>query len=156
MGVFFLWKVASISQKQCAVKPNTVALLADFPEATLRDIPDPEGDTATFLSFLMPDEARARQTAKSLAAAGVDGCFYWYDNNWPYIRQWPHIRQLKSAARLPIHLQENIPDYEALDLGQSDAIMGRTISMLIKLGWSDADLESRLEKMAQVLKHKAG
>ena len=152
VGVAQLRKLDVILEKQRAAKARIVAMLADFPEIALREIPDPAGDTATFLSFLMPDEGRARQTAKQLAAAGVDGCFYWYDNNWHYIRQWPHIRQLKSAARLPIHLQENIPDYESLDLRRSDAIMGRTISMLIKLGWSDAELETRIEKMAQVLK----
>jgi len=152
VGVAQLRKLDFMIEKQRAAKARIVAMLADFPEVTLREIPDPSGDTATFLSFLMPDEGRARQTAKDLAAAGVDGCFYWYDNNWHYIRQWPHIRQLKSAARLPIHLQENIPDYEALDLAQSDAIMGRTLSMLIKLSWSDAELETRIDNMATVFK----
>ncbi len=152
VGVAQLRKLDFMIEKQRAAKARIVAMLADFPEVTLREIPDPDGDTATFLSFLMPDEGRARQTAKDLAAAGVDGCFYWYDNNWHYIRQWPHIRQLKSAARLPIHLQANVPDYEALDLKQSDAIMGRTISMLIKLSWSDAELETRIEKMSTVLR----
>ena len=152
VGVAQLRKLDFMLEKQRAAQARIVAMLANFPEVTLREIPDPSGDTATFLSFLMPDEGRARQTAKDLAAAGVDGCFYWYDNNWHYIRQWPHIRQMKSAARLPIHLQETIPDYEALDLRQSDAIMGRTISMQIKLSWSDAELEARIEKMAGVLK----
>lgn len=152
VGVAQLRKLDFIIEKQRAAKARVVAMLADFPEVTLRDIPDPEGDTATFLSFFMPDEEQARQTAKELTAASVDGCFYWYDNNWHYIRQWAHIRQLKSAARLPIHLQNSVPDYEALDLGQSDAIMGRTISMLIKLSWSTAELETRIEKMAGVLR----
>ncbi|MCP3952069.1 MAG: DegT/DnrJ/EryC1/StrS family aminotransferase [Desulfobacterales bacterium] len=152
VGLAQLRKLDFMLEKQRAAKAEIVAMLTGFPAVTLREIPDPEGDTATFLSFLMPDEERARQTAKDLAAAGVDGCFYWYDNYWHYIRQWPHIRQLKSAARLPIHLQENIPDYDALDLRQSDAIMGRTISMQIKLSWSEAELESRIEKMATVLR----
>jgi len=152
VGVAQLRKLDFMLEKQRATKARICAMLADFPEVTLREIPDPDGDTATFLSFLMPAENRARQTAKDLAEAGVDGCFYWYDNNWHYIRQWPHIRQLKSAARLPIHLLDNVPDYEALDLGRSDAIMGRTISMQIKLSWSEADLTTRIEKMAAVLK----
>jgi len=152
VGVAQLRKLDTILEKQRAAKAKLVAMLADFPAVTLREIPDPSGDTATFLSFLMPDETRARQASKELAAAGVDGCFYWYDNNWHYIRQWPHIRKLKSAARLPIHLLEKIPDYQALDLRRSDAIMGRTISMQIKLSWSDAELETRIEKMAGVFK----
>jgi len=152
VGVAQLRKLDFILEKQRAAKTKITAMIDSLPGVALRDIPDPQGDTATFLSFLMPDESRARQTAKDLAAAGVDGCFYWYDNNWHYIRKWPHIRELKSAARMPIHLQESIPDYNALDLAQSDAIMGRTISMQIKLSWSDAALEERIAKMARVLK----
>ena len=152
VGIAQLRKLDFMLEKQRANKLKIVTMLADFPEVTLREIPDPSGDTATFLSFLMPDEEGARQTAKDLAAAGVDGCFYWYDNNWHYIRQWDHIRQLKSASKLPISLLENIPDYGNLDLNKSDRIMGRTISMLIKLSWSDAELETRIEKIAGVLK----
>ncbi len=152
VGVAQLRKLDDIIAKQRAYKAKLVNLLSEFPDVTLREIPDPEGDTATFISFFMPDEESARQTAKDLAAAGVDGCFYWYDNNWHYIRQWEHIRQLRSAARLPLALAENVPDYENLDLQRSDAIMGRTISMQIKLSWSPEDLETRLAKMAAVLK----
>ena len=152
VGVAQLRKLDLILAKQRAAKAKIAALLAELPEVTLRDIPDPDGDTATFLSFLMPDEARARQITGDLAAAGVDGCFYWFDNNWHYIRKWPHIRQLKSAARIPIHLQDNIPDYDAIDLAQSDKIMGRTISMQIKLSWSETAIEERIDKMATVLK----
>ncbi len=152
VGVAQLRKLDTILEKQRAHKLEIVNMLAGFPEVTLREIPDPSGDTATFLSFFMPDESSARQTAKDLAAAGVDSCFYWYDNNWHYIRQWDHIRQLKSASKLPITLVENIPDYENLDLKQSDAIMGRTISMLIKLSWSADELQTRTEKIASVLR----
>ena len=152
VGIAQLRKLDFMLEKQRANKSKIVAMLADFPEVTLREIPDPSGDTATFLSFLMPDGESARQTAKDLAAAGVDGCFYWYDNNWHYIRQWDHIRQLKSASKLPITLVKSIPDYENLNLEKSDAIMSRPISMLIKLSWSDAELETRIEKIAGVLK----
>ena len=152
VGVAQLKKLDFILAKQRANKSEIMNMLADFPEVTLREIPDRAGDTATFLSFFMPDEERARQTAEGLAAAGVDSCFYWYDNNWHYLRQWNHIRNLKSAAKLPIHLMNNLPDYQSLDLKQSDRIMGRTISMLIKLSWSKAELEERMEKISSVLK----
>jgi 8-amino-3,8-dideoxy-alpha-D-manno-octulosonate transaminase len=85
---------------------------------------------------LLPDEAICRKGIRELAEAGVDGCFYWYHNNWHYIRQWDHIRTLKSAAPLPLTLFETRPDYEKLNLTRSDGIMGRTISMLIKLSWN--------------------
>ena len=100
----------------------------------------------------MPDEATARETAKSLAEAGVDGCFYWYDNNWHYIRQWHHLKKFRSAAKLSVQLLDYCPDYGKVELPQSDAIMGRTLSMLIKLSWTEAELAQRIEKMAGVFK----
>ena len=91
------------------------------------------------------------QKAGELAAQGVDSCFYWFDNNWHYIRKWDHLKQLKSIARLPIHLMENRPDYQKIQLPASDLIMGKTISMQIKLSWKESEIESRIEKMKTVL-----
>jgi len=152
VGLAQLRKLDFILEKQRAHKQVLKEALGNTSEITFREIPDEKGDSATFLSFFLPNKSRAREVAKDLARAGVDGCFYWFDNNWHYIRQWDHIRQLKSASRLPISLLENIPDYGNLDLNKSDRIMGRTISMLIKLSWSAEELEARIEKMASVLK----
>jgi 8-amino-3,8-dideoxy-alpha-D-manno-octulosonate transaminase len=96
---------------------------------------------------MLPDETSTRQTAGALAAAGVDGCFYWYDNNWHYLRQWHHLKKMTAAAKLPAQIFDHCPDYGQIELPRSDAIMGRTISMQIKLGWSEAELQQRIEKM---------
>ena len=117
-----------------------------------RKIPDEKGDSATFLSFLLPNETMAVKASGALAAAGVDGCFYWYDNNWHYIRQWDHIRGLKSAAPLPLTLFKTRPDYEKMDLAQSDGIMSRTISMLIKLSWTQDEIAQRIDGMTAILR----
>ena len=109
------------------------------------------GDSATFLAFMLPDEARARETAQKLAASGVDGCFYWYDNNWHYLRQWHHLKKMMVAARLPAQLYDHCPDYGRIALPRSDRIMGQTICMQIKLGWSAEDLKQRIEKIEHVL-----
>ncbi len=117
-----------------------------------REVPDPRGDSATFLSFFLPDEDKARKTAAALAYGGVDGCFYWYDNNWHYLRRWDHLKKLKSAARLPLTLLDEVPDYNRLALPRSDAVMGRTISILIKLSWTDDEVAQRGEKMAAIIR----
>ena len=72
--------------------------LADLSRLRFRMVPDPEGDSATFLTIFLPSEEEARKAARELAAAGVDGCFYWYDNNWHYHRKWDHIKQLRSPG----------------------------------------------------------
>jgi 8-amino-3,8-dideoxy-alpha-D-manno-octulosonate transaminase len=58
---------------------------------------------------------------------------------------------LKSAARLPIALLKNRPDYENIDLPQSDQIMSKTISMLIKLSWTEDELNQRIEKIVEII-----
>ncbi|MBF0573439.1 MAG: DegT/DnrJ/EryC1/StrS family aminotransferase, partial [Desulfamplus sp.] len=114
-------------------------------QISFRNIPDHEGDSATFLSFFLPNENRAREIKKALADNGVDGCFYWYDNNWHYIRRWHHLKEMKTAAKLPLEL---ISPYNLKhNLPQSDSIMQRTISMQIKLSWTEADIEDRIKKI---------
>ena len=44
-----------------------------------------------------------------------------------------------------------LPDYENVDLRQSDGWMGRTVSMQIKLSWTADELEQRVERMAAVI-----
>jgi len=151
VGLAQLRKLDRMLKIQRAHKTEIKAALGRIPGLKFRKIPDEEGDSATFLSFLLPEEAVAAKASDELAAAGVDGCFYWYHNNWHYIRQWDHILGLKSAAPLPLTLFETRPDYENLDLAQSDSIMSRTISMLIKLSWTQDDIAQRIDKMTAVL-----
>jgi len=152
VGLAQLRKLDFILEKQRAHKKALKEALAEFSETTFRKIPDEKGDSSTFLSFFLPDESRARNLAKNLGQAGVDGCFYWYDNNWHYIRKWDHLKKLKSAAKLPLKILEYCPDYEDVQLPQSDSIMSRAISILIKLSWTQAELVDRIEKIVDVVK----
>jgi len=152
VGLAQLRKLDTILKTQRANKEILKKALSQFPEVSFRRIPDPSGDSATFLSFFLSDEERARNVAHDLGQAGVDGCFYWYDNNWHYIRQWHHLKKLEAAAKLPIELMSNIPDYGAVNLPQSDSIMGQVISMQIKITWTEEDISQRIEKIAGVLK----
>ncbi|MBU2489538.1 MAG: DegT/DnrJ/EryC1/StrS family aminotransferase [Proteobacteria bacterium] len=150
VGVAQLRKLDRILATQRKNKAFLRSVLKEVPGVSFRRIPDPDGDSATFLSFLLPDEDSTRKAAKDLAAAGVDGSFYWYDNNWHYLRQWDHLKKMVAAARLPQQLLENVPDYGSVSFPVSDGIMGRMISMLIKLSWSDRDLEERASKIRKV------
>src|SRR4026208_182271 len=125
--------------------------LAALGRLAFRTLPDPAGDSATFLSFLLPTEDEARQSAKALAAAGVDGCFYWYDNNWHYHREWDHIKTLGTPGRRPLDRLGDGTVLTKMALPQSDAIMSRTISMLIKLRWTPEQVRDRLARMKSAL-----
>jgi len=150
MGVAQLRKLDDMIAVQRKNKALFKAALSQFSEVSFRRLPDPAGDQAGFLTFMLPTEARTIEINQKLKEAGVDGCFYWYVNNWHYIKNWPQIQNMVGAAKLPIHLNDNIPDYTQLDTSASDAIMSRSISMLIKLSWSEADIAARIEKLNAV------
>lgn len=151
VGLAQLRKLDFILQKQRAHKKAVKEALSRISEIRFRKIPDETGDSATFLSFFLPDKSRAREVAKELGHAGVDGCFYWFDNNWHYIRQWDHLKGLRSAATLPVKLLKYCPDFGKIELPRSDSIISRTISLLIKLSWTEDQLSERIEKIVNVL-----
>ena len=151
VGVAQLAKLDHILDVQRTHKALLKSGLAGLRRLQFRELPDPAGDSATFLSFLLPTEDEARQAAQALGTAGVDGCFYWYDNNWHYHRKWDHIKTFASPGRLSIDRFGYGPDLTKIALPQSDAIMGRTISMLIKLRWTEDQVRDRLARMKSVL-----
>lgn len=152
VGLAQLRKLDFMLERQRAHKSTIKKGLAEIPGISFRDVPDEAGDSATFLSFFLPKDLTARRVTKALGEAGVDGCFYWYDNNWHYLRNWDHFKKLKAPFRLPLELVEDSPDYEKIELPRSDSIMSRLISMLIKLSWSEEDILERIETMTNVIK----
>jgi len=151
VGLAQLRKLDEIIRVQRRNKRRLREAFATCERVSFREIPDPEGDSATFLSLFAPDEDAARSWTAALAAAGVPGCFYWYDNNWHYPRRWDHLRDLRTAGRSPLTLLDPAPDLSVVDIERSDRIISRTISMLVKLSWSDAELDSLHARIAAAL-----
>ncbi|GAA5214608.1 DegT/DnrJ/EryC1/StrS family aminotransferase [Corallincola platygyrae] len=147
VGVAQLRKLDKIVEIQRRNKKLIKDAMASIEEVSFREIPDEAGDSAGFLSFMLPSETRTVEINKKLAEHGVDGCFYWYVNNWHYLKNWDHIKQMKSAAKLPIELVQERPDYSQVQTPKSDDIMSRTISMLIKLSWSEEEIQQRIENI---------
>lgn len=152
VGVAQLGKLDFILDTQRRNKAILKEAMSGFPDISFRKLPDESGDSATFLSFFLPDEEKTRNVMEALGRAGVDGCFYWYANNWHYYRQWEHLKKMVAAARLPVEILETVPDYDKIELPRSDQIMKRTICMQIKLSWSDEQIQERVEKIQNVLK----
>ena len=156
VGLAQLRKLDDILHRQRTAKTAIQNALTGIPGLSFRRVPDPVGDSATFLSFFLPNEDTARKAAAALAENGVDGCPYWYDNGWHYLRQWDHLKQRQTAAPVAALNRPDSPDYGGLQLPASDAVMSRLISMQIKLGWSAADIDQRSEKTASVLRTVLG
>ncbi|MBS9463024.1 DegT/DnrJ/EryC1/StrS family aminotransferase [Flagellimonas sp. 389] len=126
--------------------------LSKIPEVTFRRVPEGGVENYSFLNFFLPTEEITQKAHKALGENGVDACFYWYNNNWHYYRKWEHLLEQKSLGKLPKDIQQGLPEYEASDFSKSDHWIGRTISCLIKIGWTEAEVQQRAIKMAETIK----
>ncbi len=122
--------------------------LEGIDEVMFRRVPEGGVESYAFLNFFLPDETTAKKAHKALVDDGVDGCFYWYDNNWHYYRKWEHLINLKSLGKLPQDIYNQLPDYSKSDFSKSDHWVGRNISCLIKLGWTKVEVKIRAQKIA--------
>jgi 8-amino-3,8-dideoxy-alpha-D-manno-octulosonate transaminase len=138
-----------------AIQRNTKKIfkdaLAAIPEVSFRRLPDPEGDSATFLGFFLPEENQARAAAAAMKAAGL-AAFYWYDNNWHYIRNWEHFKQSTTLNHFAPGLQQAMELYKIRQFPVSDAIMNRCICTPINLAWSEQEVKERAEKLVNAVK----
>ncbi len=123
---------------------------------TLRKVPESGVQNYSFLNFFMPTEDLARKAHKALSAEGIDGCFYWYDNNWHYYRKWDHLRELKSLGPLNKEVEQRLSGVKDLSFPLSDHWMGRNLSCLIKLGWKEEEVQKRGATMRSVLEKVLG
>ncbi|NNM17052.1 MAG: DegT/DnrJ/EryC1/StrS family aminotransferase [Croceitalea sp.] len=125
--------------------------LEEIPQITFRRVPEGGVENYSFLNFFLPNEALTRKVHKALLEAGIDACFYWYDNNWHYYRKWQHLIQKKALAKLPEEVINGLPDYSKADFYASDQWMGRTISCLVKISWSQGYVQKRAQKIKEVV-----
>ncbi|NYJ27015.1 DegT/DnrJ/EryC1/StrS family aminotransferase [Allomuricauda sp. ARW1Y1] len=126
--------------------------LSQIPEVVFRTVPEGGDENYSFLNFFMPSGELAQIAHQELIEAGVDGCFYWFDNNWHYYRKWEHLTDRKSLGKLPKDVVESLPDYSKADFSESDQWMSRNISCLIKLGWTEEEVKIRAKQMVDAIK----
>jgi 8-amino-3,8-dideoxy-alpha-D-manno-octulosonate transaminase len=125
--------------------------LATVEGVTFRRVPEGGVENYSFLNFFLPTEELTKKAHKALSEARVDACFYWYTNNWHYINGWEHLRNLKSLGNLPKEIKEQMQNLNDTDFSKSDAWMSRTISSLIKIGWSDKQVQERATAMKKAI-----
>ena len=125
--------------------------LENIKGVTFRSVPKGGEENYSFLNFFLPNEELTKKAHKALAEASVDACFYWYTNNWHYINGWQHLKNLKSLGNLSSEVRAQMQDLNKTDFSKSDAIMGRTISALIKIGWTEKQLRERAEVMKKTI-----
>jgi 8-amino-3,8-dideoxy-alpha-D-manno-octulosonate transaminase len=129
------------------------AILSQVAEVSFRMIPDPDGDSCTFLSWFLPTEEIARTVVNEMKSQNIlAGNFYWYDNNWHYIRKWDHLKEASALYPLSEGQQQALKKLESQNFSGSDAIMSRCISSAISLLWKEEQIREKGEKMVAIIR----
>lgn len=115
-------------------------VLSGLDQVSFRYLPDPGGDTATFLLFLLPDAEKARNFQKTMAAEGAP-CVYWYENTWHYFEQWEHLQGRKSLLNsgYPFFTETGTSRVSCnpKDLPQTAKILSRTLTIPISINMDE-------------------
>ncbi len=142
-------KVPMIVKKNNAHKRYLTEALSAIPGVSFAALPDPEGDSATFLNIFFKDTATAAKVVKQFTADGVTGFNYWYTNMYHFINQWDHLKGLKTAAKLPIHVLGAPQDYQNLSLTKSQEVVGRLVSFGVRVTWTQDEMKSLVAKITK-------
>ena len=126
--------------------------LSQIPEVTFRRVPDGGEESCAFLNFSLPNLEIATKVSEAFKDSGVDVCWNYYNNNWHYIREWHHLKDLKSLFPISEEVKTGLAYLKTQDFSQSDHYIGRNISCLIKLSWTEEVVRERAEKMVKAIK----
>lgn len=156
IGLAQMRKLEWIRERKRAHKEVLRSRLAGVPGVGFRRLPDPEGDSGTFLNLLLPDAEAASAAVAEMAAEDVPGVNYWFVNMYHFINQWDHLKDLASAAPLAAHHLGSPQEYHALDLPVSQDVIGRLISLGIRCTWSEDELDAVGERAERAVRRVLG
>ena len=121
--------------------------LATIPEIEFRTVPKGGIESCAFLSFFLPNLEISRKVSEAFKSNGIDVCWNYFDNNWHYIREWHHLKDAKSLYPLSSEIKNALEELKTQNFSQSDFYIGRNISCLIKLSWTEEEVRERALKM---------
>ena len=157
MGLAQLRKLDNvILTRQRENKARIKEALSQIDQVTFRHLPDPEGDAATFIIFLLPTAEKAKAFNQVMTDEGA-GTVYWYDNTWHYYEKWEHLLEGKSLLRngYPFKAEsgETRCEFTRLNLPQTSALMSRAITIQINIHMDDQipGIIKAIEKAAKAI-----
>ena len=127
--------------------------MEQVPGISFRVVPDPAGDSGSFLSWFLPSQEKTEKAIEALKAAGIfAGNFYWFANNWHYIKKWDHLKNVQSLYALNDAQKSALQKLSNTEFAASDAIMSRCVSTAISLVWTEEQVHAKGAQFLQVLK----
>jgi len=119
---------------------------------SFRRIPDPTGDSCSFLCWFLPSEDITRAVVSELKTQGIlAGNFYWFDNNWHYIRKWDHLKNAVTLNSLSPELRQRVIEEANKDFAASDRVLGRCICTSVSLNLTEEQLQDKGERILAVV-----
>ncbi len=153
IGLAQLAKLDSIVAAQKENKRFLKEAASVLPGVSFREILDPDGDSATFLTFMLPDKERTTAVNQALRAEGV-GAVRWSENSWHYYPGWEHLLAGKTLCQggwpFSAHGKRRVI-YDPQALPGSAAIIERTLTYPVPILLP----EEQKTKMANALKKAA-
>lgn len=157
LGLAQLKKLDYIIGEQRRNKKAIKEVLAKIAGVGFRPIPDPAGDTATFLGFSFPNAMTAKSFQKVLKEEGTD-TFLYKENTWHYVPRWEHFlaQSTANSKKYPFTnpMYKGKTDYRTKQIPRSEDILGRTLFMIIPVKMTKEAFEriaGGIRKAAEVL-----
>lgn len=138
----------SIQKKNYTILRDAISKVSGV---TFRKVPQGGEESYAFLNFFLPDLETAREVSADFKTNGIDACFHYYDNNWHYVRKWDHLKDLKSLYPISAEVKKELEYLRNKKFEQSDHYIARNISCLIKLSWTEKEVQERAAKMALLI-----
>ena len=139
----------AIQKKHYSIIRNELSSISGV---TFRTVPEGGEESYAFLNFFLDDLDTARKVNQAFKTNGIDVCFHYFDNNWHYIRKWDHLKTQKSLFPLSQEVKEGLSYLKTKTFEQSDHFIGRNLSCLIKLSWTEAEVKQRAQTMAKLIR----
>jgi len=157
LGLAQLRKLDYIIAEQRKNKEAVRGMLKSIKGIGFRNVPDPEGDTATFLAFNLTDEETTARFQKALGDNGVNTvCFK--KNLWHYLPNWEHFLAQSTANSRKYPFQDpsyrGKVSYDRSAIPQAEDILGRTLVMGISVKMPEerlAAIQEGIQKAAKIL-----
>jgi Predicted pyridoxal phosphate-dependent enzyme apparently involved in regulation of cell wall biogenesis len=154
IGLAQLAKLDGIVAAQKKNKAFFQEAVSVLPGVQFREILDEAGDSATFLTFLLPDAEKTSAVNRVLREADA-GAVRWSENGWHYYPNWEHLLAGKSYCRggWPFNAGgRRRVIYDPLALPASAAIMERALTYQVPVLLP----EEQKTKITGALKKAAG
>ncbi|GAC1379445.1 MAG: DegT/DnrJ/EryC1/StrS family aminotransferase [Ginsengibacter sp.] len=141
--------ILSMQRKHHNILKN---ILSKSSHLTFRKIHDEAGNSCSFLSWFVPTQENAEAIVASLKEKNIlAGNFYWYNNNWHYVKKWQHLTQNKFLNSQPEAVRNILQSYSDTHFENSDKIMSRCISTLINLNISEEALVQKANLILEIV-----